>query len=99
MEKAVTQMTQDLRLSTVATGAAEVIGDETLVSADTVNFPELVAKHPTRRGHRQGAPISSTASDPTMTDGPLSAVISSCRRGRSSLCSQRLLVDHQGSSL
>ena len=58
MEKAVTQMIQDLRLSTVATGAAEAIVEETLVLADTINFPELVAKHPTRRGHRQGSPIS-----------------------------------------
>ena len=72
MEKAVTQMIQDLRLSTVATGAAEAIVEETLVLADTINFPELVAQHPTRRGHRQGSPISPTASDPSMTDGALS---------------------------
>ena len=54
MEKAVTQMTQDLRLSMVGTGAVEAIVEETLVLADIIEIPELVAKHPTRRRHRQG---------------------------------------------
>ena len=58
MANAVTQMTHDLRLSTVATGAAEAIVEETPVLADTIEVPELVAKHPTRRRHRQGEPTS-----------------------------------------
>ena len=56
MANAVTQMTQDLRLSTVATCAAEATVEETLVLADIIKVPELVAKHPTRRRHRQGEP-------------------------------------------
>jgi hypothetical protein len=56
MANAVTQMTQDLRLSTVGTGAVEAIVEETLVLADIIEVPELVAKHPTRRRHRQGEP-------------------------------------------
>ena len=65
MANAVTQMTQDLRLSTVATRAAEAILEVTLVLADIIEVPEIVTKHPTRRGHRQGSPISPTASDPS----------------------------------
>jgi hypothetical protein len=56
MANAVTQMTQDLRLSTVGTGAVEAIVEETLVLADIIEVPQLVAKHPTRRRHRQGEP-------------------------------------------
>jgi hypothetical protein len=48
MANAVTQMTQDLRLSTVVTGVVEAIVEETLVLADIIEVPELVAKHPTR---------------------------------------------------
>ena len=48
---AVTQMTQDLRLSTVGTGVVEAIVEETLVLADIMEVPELVSKHPTRRPH------------------------------------------------
>jgi hypothetical protein len=43
MANAVTQMTQDLRLSTVGTGAAEAILEETLVLADMIEVPKLVA--------------------------------------------------------
>jgi hypothetical protein len=56
MANAVTQMTQDLRFSTVGTGAVEAIVEETLVLADIFEVPVLVAKHPTRRRHRQGEP-------------------------------------------
>jgi hypothetical protein len=56
MANAVTQMTHDLRVSTVTTGAADVIVEETFVLADTIQVPELVTKHPTRRHHRQGEP-------------------------------------------
>jgi hypothetical protein len=61
---AVTQMTQDPRLSTVATGAPEAIVEETLVLADIIEALEPEAKHPTRRPHRQGAPTSPCRSHP-----------------------------------
>ena len=51
MANAVTQMTQDARLSTVGTDAVEVTVEETLVLADVMEVPELVSKHPTRRPH------------------------------------------------
>jgi hypothetical protein len=44
MANAVTQMTQDLRLSTVLPVAADVILEETLVSAGIIEIPELVAE-------------------------------------------------------
>jgi hypothetical protein len=34
----------------------EAIVEETLVLADIIEVPELVAKHPTRKRHRQGEP-------------------------------------------
>jgi hypothetical protein len=42
--KAVTQMTQDLRVSTVGTGVVEAIVEETLVLADIIEVPELVGE-------------------------------------------------------
>jgi hypothetical protein len=56
MVNAVTQMTQDLRLSTVGTGAVEAIVEEMFMLADIIEVLELVAKHPTRGRHRQGKP-------------------------------------------
>ena len=56
MANAVTQMTQDLRLSTVGTGAVEAIVEETFMLADIIEVPEFVAKHPTRGRHRQVEP-------------------------------------------
>ena len=41
---AVTQMTQDLRLSTVGTGVVEAIVEQTLVLADIIEVPELVGE-------------------------------------------------------
>jgi hypothetical protein len=44
MANAVTQMTQDLRLSTVGTGAVEAIVEETLVLTDINRSPEARGK-------------------------------------------------------
>ena len=63
MANAVTQMTHDLRLSMVGTGAVEAIVEEALVSADIIEVPELVMKRPTRRRHRQGKPPLGTVRD------------------------------------
>src|SRR6185503_14213273 len=53
---AVTQMTQDPRLSTVGMAAVEMTVEEALVLPDIFEVPEPVAKHPTRGRHRQGGP-------------------------------------------